>query len=74
MILLGIASSIVYFQLSESSIPKNSNCSYLAPKSTDYLALLAGAILITKKDPTVKFIGATIAGIHIQQFLHHKKE
>ena len=46
--LLGLIGGIAYFQISEAGIPKNSNCSYLAPVSTDILAFLGGVILQRK--------------------------
>jgi hypothetical protein len=70
---LGLIVSKLYFNLSESGVPKDSNCSYLAPASTDYLAILAGGILVYRsKDPIVKFIGSTILGIHYWQLTHKK--
>ncbi len=75
---VGLASSIAYFQLSESTVPKESNCSYLAPASTDVLATLAGVVLSIRakelNDPYVSFIGACVLGIHIQQWYSHKRD
>lgn len=74
---LGILSSIAYFKISESTVPKDSNCSYLAPASTDALAGLAAIILLVRahkaQDPYVAFIGSSIGGIHTQQWLKHKQ-
>ena len=71
--ILGLLASKLYFNLSESTVPKNSNCSYLAPASTDYLAILAGATLIYRsRDPVVRFIGGTVLGIHYWQLTHKK--
>ena len=71
--ILGLIASSMYFKLSESGVPKESNCSYLAPASTDYLAILAGATLILRsEDDIVQFIGATILGIHYFQLTHKK--
>jgi hypothetical protein len=75
---LGLISSVAYFQISESTVPKDSNCSYLAPVSTDVLAILAGAILAMRgnqsNDPYISFIGACILGIHTQQWYSHKRK
>jgi hypothetical protein len=74
--LAGLASSIGYFQLSESTVPKESNCSYLAPVSTDLLAMVAGGILLYRghvhNDALVSFVGSCVLGIHAQQMLTHK--
>jgi hypothetical protein len=75
--LLGLIGGIAYFQISEAGIPKNSNCSYLAPVSTDILAFLGGVILqrkgIKNDLKLVEFIGTTVTIIHIQQYLKHKQ-
>lgn len=65
-----------YFLIGESSIPKESNCAYLAPWTTDLLAWVGGAVLIYKgfehDDSLVAFIGSTVASIHVYQFGAHK--
>ncbi len=75
---LGLLSSVAYFQISESTVPKDSNCSYLAPVSTDILAILAGSILALRgyqsDDPYTSFIGACVLGIHAQQWYFHKSK
>lgn len=75
--LLGTALSVGYFRISESGQPKDSNCSYLAPVSTDIGAVLAAIVLYARSKKTHDFwIGAVsgaILGIHAQQFLHFKK-
>ena len=74
----GLASSYGYFQLSESTVPKDSNCSYLAPVSTDILAMVAGGVLWYRgyhhNDALVTFVGSCVLGIHVQQMLAHKGE
>lgn len=71
--ILGFVASKMYFDLSESTVPKDANCSYLAPASTDYLAIAAGATIIARSDdPYLKFIGACILGIHYFQWTHKK--
>lgn len=73
---LGVASGIGYFKAGESAIPKDANCSYLAAPVTDALALAAGALLlvkgITDDEPSIAFVGTSIATIHAAQYLHHK--
>ena len=72
----GVVGAYTYFQISESSQPKDSNCSYLAPVSTDVLAVAAGAIVAYKgtvlKEPVLTFVGAAVLGIHFFQFNHYK--
>ena len=74
--LSGILGSVAYFQLSESTVPKDSNCSYLAPVSTDVLAVIAGSVLAYRghvnNDPFVSFVGGCVIGIHAQQWMSHK--
>lgn len=75
--LLGIIGGIAYFQIGEAGIPKNSNCSYLAPISTDILAFIGGVILqrkgVKNELKLVELIGTTVTVIHIQQYLKHKQ-
>jgi len=75
--ILGLIASSMYFKLSESGVPKESNCSYLAPASTDVLAVAAGSYLGwygAKNDAhVVSFIGATVLTIHALQWWHHKR-
>jgi len=74
--ILGIIGGIFYFQIGESGIDKNSNCSYLAPISTDILAFIGGIILqrkgVNNDLKIVELIGTTVTVIHIQQYLKHK--
>lgn len=76
----GIAAGTVigasYFAFGESSIPKESNCAYLAPWTTDLAAWAAGVVLIKKgldyQDAMITFIGSLIVSIHVAQFGAHK--
>ena len=74
--IMGIMGAFIYFQVGEAAIPKDSNCSYLAPVSTDISALIGGIIVQQKgveyKDKYLQFIGSAVAFIHVQQFLKHK--
>lgn len=74
--LVGIIGGIIYFQIAESGIKKDANCSYLAPISTDILAFIGGIILqrkgIKNDLKIVELIGTTVTVIHIQQYLKHK--
>jgi hypothetical protein len=75
-VVLGLISSIAYFQLGEKRYAKN-NCSYLAPVSTDLLALLASLVLIEEgkktKSTLTSTIGGAILGIHAQQIYYSKR-
>lgn len=72
----GVAAGLTYFAIGERGIPTDSNCSYLAPVSTDILALAAGAYLIAAapaaRSAGVAFIGGAIAAVHAAQFAKHK--
>lgn len=74
--IFGSVIGAAYFALSESGVPKNSNCTYLAPWTTDLAAWTAGAVLLYRgwalEDSAISFIGATIIAIHIGQFAAHK--
>jgi len=73
---LGTAAACAYFSVSERGIPKESNCSYLAPASTDFAAWIIGGLVawrgVVNDDPLVAFAGATMATIHVCQFAAHK--
>ncbi len=75
-IVLGLLAGAGYFVVSESTVPKESNCSYLAPASTDYLAWIAGAFLAWRgsvmRDPIVTLIGVSVASLHMSQWGAHK--
>jgi hypothetical protein len=75
-LLTGAALSVAYFRLSESGQPQGTNCSYLAPASTDVLAVAAAGVLYAQARKTGNFwvsaVAGAIAGIHAQQYLHHK--
>jgi hypothetical protein len=72
----GTILSAWYFADSERGIPRESNCTYLAPWTTDVAAWAAGATLIylghRNKSPTTTFIGSAVATLHIAQFAAHK--
>ena len=74
--LLGAAVGGLYFWFGESHQEKESNCSYLAPASTDAMAMAAGLLLIHKaideESSMIGAIGGAIAGIHTGQYLHFK--
>ena len=73
---LGLASGMIYFNVGESGVPKESNATYLNPISTDIAAWIFGALLIYKgyrhNDPLIAYIGATVVSIHVSQFAAHK--
>ena len=74
--IFGIVASYGYFKLSEANLPKDTNCSFLAPVSTDVLAVVAGGIVAAKgaqlNEPWLSFVGAAVLGIHTFQYLHFK--
>ena len=80
--LVGIAAGAwagsLYFQESERGIPKDANCSYLAPASTDILAGAAAIVLsgygIYNRSFIPSFIGGAVGAIHAHQFLDHKTQ
>jgi hypothetical protein len=73
----GAVAAYLYFNESERGQDKTVNCSYLAPASTDVLAVAAGSYLGwygAKNDAhVVSFIGATVLTIHALQWWHHKR-
>jgi hypothetical protein len=75
-VVAGTVLSAAYFRESERGIPKESNCTYLAPWTTDVAAWAAGAALIflgaKNESPTTSFLGAAIATLHVAQFAAHK--
>lgn len=74
--LLGFGAAALYFNESERDIPKEANCSYLAPASTDAIAWVMGAALVWRgvkhNDPLVAFTGSAIASLHMAQYGAHK--
>ena len=75
-IFVGGISAYIYFKIAEQNLPKDSGCSFLAPISTDILAIAAGAIIVNKglklKEPILTFVGTSVLGIHFFQYLHFK--
>ena len=72
----GAVLGLAYFQLSESSVPTEANCSYLATPSTDFLAFAGGAWCAKRGaelgDQTIAAFGAAVVAIHLMQYLRHK--
>ena len=62
-----------YYYMMESTIPKESNCSFVASVWTDLLAFIAGAILIYKgihhNDNIIVYLGGTVIVEHIWQLV-----
>ena len=73
---LGALAGTAFFLLSESNIPKDANCSYLASPWTDVLVAGLGAVAIDRAYKTDEslygFIGSSIVAIHALQFINHK--
>ena len=62
-----------YYYMMESTIPEDSNCSFVASVWTDLLAFIAGAILIYKgigyNDNIIVYLGGTVIVEHIWQLI-----
>jgi hypothetical protein len=74
--ILGALAGMAYFAEGERGIPKESNCTYLSPATTDVAAWLGGAYLVYQgaqlNSPGVAFCGACIASLHASQYGAHK--
>lgn len=72
----GMAAGCAYFYIGERAVPKDSNCAYLAPWTTDLFAWIGGAALMYRGhktgDPLISFVGSTVASIHVCQYAAHK--
>lgn len=71
-ILLSVVAGYLYYDMMESSIPTESNCSFLASPMTDYLAFAWGLMImyygIRKYDnPILTFLGCSVIAEHIFQ-------
>jgi hypothetical protein len=71
-LVLSVIMGTIYYQIMESSIPTDSNCSYMASPTTDYLAFLWGIIVIyygyyKYDNPLLTFLGSTVIIEHIYQ-------
>ena len=66
----------IYYNIMSSSIPKDSNCSFVANVWTDILAFIVGAyvahIAQKRKEPLLFICGIGIITEHIWQLFHHK--
>jgi len=67
-----------YFHVMESSIDRDSNCSFASGIMTDVLAFLSGGIIMWRayrnNDKILFFLGACIIVEHVFQALAHKLE
>lgn len=63
----------LYYYLMERTIPRESNCSFIASKFVDFIAFVCGFILIYKSviynDQLIGYIGGAIITEHIWQLL-----
>jgi hypothetical protein len=71
-ILLSVVAGYLYYDMMESSIPTESNCSFSASPMTDILAFVWGFIImgygIRKYDnPILTFLGCAVVVEHIFQ-------
>ncbi len=75
-VLVGAGAGLGYFAVSESGVPKEANCSYLVPASTDVFAAIGALALIAQgyshKAPLVTAIGSIVLSIHAAQWWSHK--
>ena len=75
----GAVAAYLYFNESERGHEDETvNCSYLAPASTDVLAVAAGGYLgwygVKNNARVVSFLGATVLTIHALQWWHFKRK
>ena len=70
----GIGLGSLYFLHSEAGQEKESNCSYLAPWTTDLGAVIAAGIVYyrARDDFWLGLVAGAIAAIHVGQFAHYK--
>ena len=72
-IILGGLFALVFWIFSESSLPIEANCAWLASPATDFLALLGAGICMWRgkvhNDFWVAAFGACVTVIHICQFV-----
>lgn len=73
IIIISFIIGTIYYYLMESSIPRESNCSFISSPLTDILAFIASIIIIYKgihyNDQILIFIGGVIITEHIWQLL-----
>lgn len=73
---IGLAVGGAYFFVSEAGQEKESNCSYLAPWTTDLGAVVAAGVLFHQARKTDNFwvglVSGAIIAIHAGQFIHYK--
>jgi len=71
ILLLSFIVGTSYYSMMESTIPNESNCSFVASIWTDLFAFLAGFILIYKgiehDDNIIVYLGGTVIVEHIWQ-------
>ena len=78
--IIALASSMImastYFIIGESTIPKDSNCVYLSPWTTDLMAWIFGIGVCSYgfkyEEPILIFLGGSVATLHVAQFAAHK--
>jgi|TARA_A100001035_G_C27734630_1_gene478451 hypothetical protein len=73
IVLISFIIGSIYYYIMESSIPLDSNCSFISSIWTDILAFVAGIIIIYRsyvhKDDILAMIGGVIIIEHIWQLL-----
>lgn len=73
IIIIAVIIGTLYYQMMEASLPKESNCSFIATIWTDIIAFITGSIIIIKgvnyNDNFLVFLGLVIIVEHIWQLL-----
>jgi len=73
LLFVSVILGTLYYYMMESSLPKDSNCSFIATVWTDILAFICGLILIYKgfnhNDNILVLLGGILITEHIWQIL-----
>jgi hypothetical protein len=73
--MFGLGVGTLYFLHSEAGQARESNCSYLAPWTTDLGAVIAAGVVYARaarSDFWLGLIAGAIVAIHVGQFAHYK--
>lgn len=77
ILLYSVIMGYVYFEHMNNTLPKDSNCSFVASVYTDIVAFLVGGYLAyfgaTRKAPLVEIIGTAIIVEHALQLFYNKR-
>lgn len=71
-IIISVIIGTIYYEIMESSIPSESNCSFIASPWTDYLAFIWGFLVIKEgmniESNLLVMLGSTVIVEHIHQY------